>query len=234
MTIKLRLRSVFYLIILISSPAVHGFSNLAGEAFRSLSRASKQDPSSLYQQLQPEEPTPSSESTGNSIAPSAYGEGDPRQALEQFGSLFSQMQVIVTEGNTWDSDKLEEKTREFVTTYVKVFVPGMGYVATSLAVYISSFAAVSIPLAVSGHGYEDLLALTSAYEPLRNFLAEKLDPTWGNLAITLVILEILSPAILAATLALSPKTTDVLRSNLDGWGWGEEGIDVRVSEILGK
>mmetsp|Transcript_9836 Transcript_9836/g.17912 ORF Transcript_9836/g.17912 Transcript_9836/m.17912 type:complete len:258 (-) Transcript_9836:150-923(-) len=165
--------------------------------------------------------------------PSAYDEGDPRQALEQFGSLFSQVQAILTEGSSWDSDELEEKTRELVRSYVDVVVPGLGYAATSLAVYAASFAFVGVVLALSGRGYTDILAAVSGFEPLRDLL-EKADPTWGNAAIALVIIELLSPAIIAVTLALTPKTMDSLRTNLDAWGWGEEGIDERVSEMLGK
>jgi hypothetical protein len=165
---------------------------------------------------------------------SAYAEGDPRQALEQFGSLFEQVKVIFTEGRDWDSDKLEEKTREFVRTYVSVFVPGMGYVATSLAVYTSSALVVGTGLELSGRGYADVLAAATAsgFEPLR-VLLEKEDPSLGNVVIVLVLLELLTPVIVAATLALTPKTTEALRSNLDGWGWGEDGINDRVSEMLG-
>ena len=164
---------------------------------------------------------------------SAYDDGDPRQALEQFGSLFNQVQVILTEGSNWDADELEDKTREFARTYVGVVVPGLGYVATSLAVYVTTFATIGAGLALSGRGYNDIIALSSGFEPLRDLL-EKADPTWGNVAIALVFLEVLSPAIIALTLALTPKTMDALRTNLDDWGWGEEGIDERVAEMLGK
>jgi hypothetical protein len=166
-------------------------------------------------------------------APSAHEDGDPRQALEKFGSLFSQVQLIVTEGSTWDSEVLEDKTREFVTSYVGVVVPGLGYVATSIAVYVSSFAFIGVLLALSGRGYNDILAAADGIGPLRDLL-EKADPTWGNAAIVLVALEVLSPAIIGVTLALTPKMMDALRTNLDGWGWGEEGIADRVAEIMGK
>ena len=46
--------------------------------------------------------------------PSKYDDGDPRQALEQFGSLFSKVQAIFLEGSSWDNDTLEAKTEEFV------------------------------------------------------------------------------------------------------------------------
>lgn len=164
---------------------------------------------------------------------SAYEEGDPRQALEQFGSLFSQVQIIFTEGNTWDSDKLEDKTQEFVRTYLAVFIPGIGYAATSFATLAASFTFFSLALAISGRGYTDILAAVSEIGPLRELL-EKADPAWGNAAIALIGCELASPAILALTLALTPKTMDALRTNLDEWGWGEEDIDKRVADILGS
>jgi hypothetical protein len=167
----------------------------------------------------------------NTKPSSAYDEGDPRQALEQFGSLFSQVQAILTEGSTWDSDRLEDKTQEFVRTYLGVFVPGIGYAATSFAVFAASFAFSLLALSISGRGYKDILAAVSDIGPLRDLL-EKADPAWGNAAIALLACELLSPAILAVTLALTPKTMDALRANLDGWGWGEEDINKRVSDIL--
>jgi hypothetical protein len=167
------------------------------------------------------------------LSESKYDDGDPRQALEQFGSLFSQVQAIIMEGSTWDSDKLDEKTQEFVRTYIRVVVPGIGYAATSIAVYASSFLFLELVLAVSGRGYTDITAAVSGIGFLRDLL-EKADPTWGNAAIALLGCEALAPVILAATLALTPKTMDIVRNQMDEWGWGEDDIDKRVSEIRGN
>uniref|UniRef100_A0A7S0PWL8 Uncharacterized protein n=1 Tax=Asterionellopsis glacialis TaxID=33640 RepID=A0A7S0PWL8_9STRA len=161
-------------------------------------------------------------------------DADPRKALEKFGSLFSQVQAIVLEGGSWDEDTLEQKTEEFLRTYVGVFVPGMGYVITSIGIYLGTFAFLGTALTISGRGYNDLLAAASVFEPLRNFLQDHVDPTWGTIGISLVGLELLSPAIVAATLALTPKTMDTLQSKLNDWGWGEADIDNRVAELLGK
>lgn len=223
---------------LILLTSVAAFGHTAAKALRPLP-LNKSPPNPLHRHRLHAEPSPDELGNTSAVAPaastppSAYDEGDPRQALEQFGSLFSQVKDIVTEGSSWDSDKLEDKTREFVRSYVGVVVPGLGYVATSVAVYASSFAFVGVALALSGRGYTDILTAVSGFEPLRDLL-EKADPTWGNTAIALVILELLSPAIIAVTLALTPKTMDSLRTNLDGWGWGEEGINERVSEMLGN
>lgn len=211
---------------------------------RTTSTLSKKIPykySRLHAQTSPEDDELLLESDSNSnkndeappmLSESKYNDGDPRQALEQFGSLFSQVQGIITEGSTWDSDKLEEKTQEFVRTYIRVVVPGIGYAATSIAVYASSFLFLELVLAVSGRGYTDITAAVSGIGFLRDLL-EKADPTWGNAAIALLGCEALAPLILAATLALTPKTMDVVRNQMDEWGWGEDDIDKRVSEIRG-
>eukprot|EP00986_Skeletonema_menzelii_P009201 scaffold4123_cov145-Skeletonema_menzelii.AAC.10 len=138
----------------------------------------------------------------NALVMSKYEEGDPRQALEQFGALFSLVQEIFVEGSSWDEDKLEQKTQEFVRTYLRVFVPGLSYAVT-----------------------------ISSVGPLRNLL-EKADPSWGNAAIALIGCEALGPVILAITLALTPKTMDALRTKLDESGWGGENIEERAAEIL--
>ena len=160
-------------------------------------------------------------------------DGDPRKALEQFGSLFLQVQTIFLEGSNWDDNKLEAKTKEFVKTYITVFVPGMGYAATSLAVYASIFFTVLLALGISGRGYTDLLSAISGIGPLHDLLEKvAVDPAWGNAAIALLGCELLSPVILAVTLLLTPTTMAVLRNQLDVWGWGEDDVDKRVGEIL--
>ena len=164
-------------------------------------------------------------------ATSQYDDGDPRQALEQFGSLFSQVQAIFLEGSNWDEETLEIKTEEFVRTYLRVFVPGIGYAATSFAVFGSTFASVLLIFSLSGRGYTDVLTAVNEIDFLRGLL-EKADPAWGNAAIALLGCEVLSPVILAVTLALTPKTMGALQGKLNEWGWGEDDIDKRTAEIL--
>ena len=181
-----------------------------------------------------ETPSTLEETNNDNMESEKNHDEDPRKALEQFGSLFSQVQAILTQGNSWDSDTLQAKTEEFVRTYVRVFVPGMGYAVTSWAVYLGTFGLLSISLSLSGRGYNDVLSAASAIQPLEDFLASNIDPTWGNMGISLVGLEVLSPLILGLTLALTPQTIRSLRSNLDNAGWGEDNINDRVAELLGK
>jgi len=86
-------------------------------------------------------------------------------------------------------------------------------------------------LTVSGRGYNDILTMLGSIEPLRAFL-EKADPTWGNAAIALLGCEVLSPVILGATLALTPRTMEALRRKLEELGWGEDDINERAADIL--
>ena len=110
-------------------------------------------------------------------------------------------------------------------------MPGIGYAATSGAVFGSSFALVLLALSVSGRGYNDVLGALGDVEFIR-VLLEKADPAWGNAAIALLGCELLSPAILAATLALTPKTIEALQTKVDEAGWGEDDIQERTAEIL--
>ena len=159
------------------------------------------------------------------------GSSDPRKALEQFGSLFTQVQEIATEGSSWDSETLETKTQEFVRTYLRIFVPGIGYALTSFTVLASTFSLCLLVLNLSGRGYSDIIGAVSSIEPLRNVL-EKADETWGNVAIALVCCEILSPLILGVALALTPRTMAVLKEKLEELGWGEDNIEERAADIL--
>ena len=171
---------------------------------------------------------------GNDIIPapsSKYNDGDPRQALEQFGTLFKLVQEIFTDGSTWSETQLENKTQQFIQTYLNVFVPGLSYAITSLGVFGTTFLSIILALSISGRGYTDIISIVNGIEPIRNLL-EKANPTWGNVAIALIGCEVLGPVILGVTLALTPKTMDVLQTKLDEAGWGEDDIEKRAADIL--
>lgn len=165
-------------------------------------------------------------------APSSkYNDGDPRQALEQFGSLFSLVQEIFTDGSTWSESQLESKTQQFIQTYLNIFVPGLSYAITSLGVFGTTFLSIILALSISGRGYTDIISIVDGIEPMKNLL-EKANPTWGNVAIALIGCEVLGPVILGVTLAVTPKTMDVLQTKLDEAGWGEDDIEKRAADIL--
>jgi hypothetical protein len=112
-----------------------------------------------------------------------------------------------------------------------VLVPGLSFTATQLAVFAAAFAAVWVGLAVSGLGYAGLVDLASGWAPLQILLA-RVDPAWGNTAIVLVLLELLSPLLVGASLALTPTTMGALRGQLEGWELDEAGMRRKVSEML--
>jgi len=165
------------------------------------------------------------------VPSSKYENGDPRQALEQFGSLFNLVQEIFTDGSTWSESQLETKTQQFIQTYLNIFVPGLSYAITSFGVFGTSFLSIILALSISGRGYTDILSIVDGIEPIRNLL-EKANPTWGNVAIALIGCEVLGPVILGVTLAVTPKTMDVLQTKLDEAGWGEDDIEKRAADIL--
>ena len=165
------------------------------------------------------------------VSSSKYDEGDPRQALEQFGSLIKLVQEIFTDGSTWSESQLETKTQQFITTYLNIFVPGLSYAITSLGVFGTTFLSILFVLSISGRGYSDIISIVDDIEPIRDLL-EKANPTWGNVAIALIGCEVLGPVILGVTLALTPKTMDVLQTKLDESGWGEDDIERRAADIL--
>lgn len=135
------------------------------------------------------------------------------------------------QGRSWDTDTLEAKAQDFAATYVRVLVPGLSYTATQLAVFVSAFAAVWGGLAASGVGYAGLVDLASGVAPLQHLLAQ-VDPAWGNTALALVLLELLSPLLIGASLALTPKTMGALRGQLEAWELDEVGMRQKVSEML--
>ena len=165
------------------------------------------------------------------ISSSKYDDGDPRQALEQFGLLFQLVQEIFTDGSTWSESQLETKTQQFITTYLNIFVPGLSYAITSLGVFGTTFLSIILALGISGRGYTDIISIVDEIEPMRNLL-EKANPAWGNVAIALIGCEVLGPVILGVTLALTPKTMDVLQTKLNEAGWGEDDIEKRAADIL--
>ena len=101
-----------------------------------------------------------------------------------------------------------------------------------MGVFGTTFLSIIFGLSISGRGYTDILSsIVDGIEPIRNLL-EKANPTWGNVAIALIGCEVLGPVILGVTLALTPKTMDVLQTKLDEAGWGEDDIEKRAADIL--
>jgi len=86
-------------------------------------------------------------------------------------------------------------------------------------------------LAVSGLGYTNLVELAGRIEPLQQLL-ERVDPAWGNTALSFLVLELMSPLLIGASLALTPKTVRAVTRQLEEWELDEAGMRNKVSELL--
>ena len=135
------------------------------------------------------------------------------------------------QGSSWDADTLEAKAQDFAGTYVRVLIPGISYTATQFALFAAAFVSAWTTLAVSGLGYTNLVELAGRIEPLQQLL-ERVDPAWGNTALSLLVLELMSPLLIGASLALTPKTVRAVTRQLEEWELDEAGMRNKVSELL--
>ena len=97
------------------------------------------------------------------------------------------------QGSSWDADTLEAKAQDFAGTYVRVLIPGISYTATQFALFAAAFVSAWTTLAVSGLGYTNLVELAGRIEPLQQLL-ERVDPAWGNTALSFLVLELIAAA----------------------------------------
>jgi hypothetical protein len=135
------------------------------------------------------------------------------------------------QGSSWDADTLEAKAQDFAGTYVRVLIPGISYTATQFALFAAAFVSAWTTLAVSGLGYTNLVELAGRIEPLQQLL-ERVDPAWGNTALSFLVLELMSPLLIGASLALTPKTVRAVTRQLEEWELDEAGMRNKVSELL--
>ena len=136
---------------------------------------------------------------------------DPRQAVQQLGSLLEQVKDVWTEGKSWSAEERVARRRQIVSTYVSVFAPAMAFSGVQLALSISAFLLALLGLSISGRGYADVVQLCGGIPVLQGML-EQLDPSWGNAAIALLAVEASAPLLLAAALAASPPATRALQN----------------------
>mmetsp|Transcript_15955 Transcript_15955/g.37027 ORF Transcript_15955/g.37027 Transcript_15955/m.37027 type:complete len:212 (-) Transcript_15955:280-915(-) len=165
------------------------------------------------------------------VKSSSSNKADPREALKNFGELYSQLGAIIKDGKTWEREELEVRAQEFAQTYVNVLVPSFAYTGTQFSVFASAWLFSLAGLWASGKGYVDVVAAVGGFSPLRDLLS-KVDESWGNAAIALLIVEILSPLLIAASLAATPRVVEALEAKLDEWDLSEKGVSRRVSNFL--
>lgn len=155
----------------------------------------------------------------------------PQNAIAELGPLLEQVKLVWTEGSTWSPAEREQRRRDIIEKYVRVFAPALSFSAAQLGLSIGVFLTVLIALNVSGRGFTDLSAAFTNL-PLFGDLLEKVDPSWGNAAIALVVVEVMAPLLLPVALALTPGMTASLQSQLEAWGLDAEGLNARIEKVL--
>jgi len=121
--------------------------------------------------------------------------------------------------------------RDLVESYTKFAVPAASFSIVSLSLFASTFALIYTFLGLSGRGYDDVIGLVSGIDFLKGLL-EAVPSKYGNLGITLVLLEVCAPILAASTLALAPKAADALQSKLPEWGLDADGLNRRMDAIV--
>jgi len=157
---------------------------------------------------------------------------DPKQALAELGALTQQIQEVWTEGGSWTPDERIERRRDIVSQYVRVFAPAVAFSGVQLMLTFGLLALVLLGLSVSGRGYADFAdALESA--PLVGDVLANIDPSWGNAAIALAVVEVTAPVILLPlSVVATPTATQALQSKLTELGLDAEGLNQRIEEVL--
>lgn len=155
----------------------------------------------------------------------------PQAAVEELGSLLEQVKLLWTEGRAWSAEERVARRRELVSTYVRVFAPAMAFSATQLGLTLGEFLVLLFGLNVSGRGYADVAGLVSGVPFLRDALTN-VDPSWGNAAIALVLVEVSAPVLLPVSAALTPRLSDKLQAQLTEWGLDADGLNARIEKVL--
>jgi len=156
---------------------------------------------------------------------------DPRKAVEELGSLVKQVQELWTEGKTWSVEERASRRRALVSSYVAVFAPAVAFSGVQLSLSIGSFLLALLGLKISGRGYADVVTLSGAFPPLQGLL-DKLDESWGDAAIALLLIELSAPLLIAAALAASPAATTALQGKLLEMNLDADGLNARIEKVL--
>ena len=73
--------------------------------------------------------------------------------------------------------------------------------------------------------------LPTPHAPLQGLL-DKIDDSWGDAAIALLLIELSAPLLIAAALALSPTATTALQAKLLEWNLDADGLNSRIEKVL--
>jgi len=156
----------------------------------------------------------------------------PQAAVEEMGSLLEQVKLVWTEGSSWSPEERASRRRDLVETYVRVFAPALSFSFAQLSLSLSVFLLTLLSLNLSGRGYADIADLVAGFPVVPDLLA-KVDPGWGNVAIALVIIEVLSPLLLPVAAAATPSLSAALQRKLEELGFDAEGLDAQLAKVTG-
>jgi len=84
---------------------------------------------------------------------------DPRKALEEVGDLLQQVKSVWTGGSSWSVAERDQRQRDLVTQYFRVFVPAIAFSGVQLAISLGMFSISLLALNLSHRGYDDLFRL---------------------------------------------------------------------------
>ena len=157
---------------------------------------------------------------------------DPKKAIAELGELTQQIQLVWTEGSTWTPEKRMERRRDIVERYVRVFAPAVAFSGVQLLLTFGLLGFVLLVLTVSGRGYADVAGLLAGV-PLLGDAVAKVDPSWGNIAVALAIVEVTAPVLLLPlSLIATPAATQALQTQLTELGLDADGLNKRIEEVL--
>lgn len=157
---------------------------------------------------------------------------DPKKAIAELGELTQQIQLVWTEGSTWTPEKRMERRRDIVERYVRVFAPAVAFSGVQLLLTFGLLGFVLLVLTVSGRGYADVANLLAGV-PLLGDAVAKVDPSWGNIAVALAIVEVTAPVLLLPlSLIATPAATQALQTQLTELGLDADGLNKRIEEVL--
>ena len=138
---------------------------------------------------------------------------DPQDAIKEMGALMEQIKVLWSEGKTWDAEERTTRRREIVGTYVRVFAPAVAFSGAQLTITLAFFFTSLLVLTASGLGYEQVLSLCKDVPLLGDGLGS-IDPTWGNAAIALLVVELAAPILIPLAAFATPPATKALQDKV--------------------
>jgi hypothetical protein len=121
---------------------------------------------------------------------------------------------------------------EILSIYTEFAVPSLSLAIGTFISFPGAFAIVFIALQASGRGLADVQALLAPV-PFASEALSHIDPALGSAAIAAVVVELASPALILAAVAIKGAVESRLRERLPQWGLDADGIARRLDALAG-